>query len=505
MINAVDNVKPDLKPLEFFFSKISEGLAFCKIITNAEGKPVDWVYLDINDAYERINGVKKADIVSRRATEVLPNIQRDPGDWINLYGRVALTGESIITERYSDVRKKWYHVSAYCPQKGYFISIFEDITERKITEKEIERLASFPELNPNPVVEVDVDGEITYANPATNRLFPDLKKAGLKHVFFFGWRKIKTAFEEKNTDTFGRELRINGRWYHQQFCLVPQTQQIRIYSIDVDELKQTEQARAKAQTKLEANAVMLEEYASQMEELAEQRAQQLQNAERLAAIGQTAGMVGHDIRNPLQAITSDMYIISEEAKALADCESKQAIMESIESVNQNLNYINKIVSDLQDYTRPLKPNFQDVSLAEIVEGALLTVSIPRCVEVTTDIKDDALFIRTDVAYMRRILTNLTTNAVQAMQEKGKLSIHAKNRDGDVLLTVTDTGVGIPDEAKAKMFTPLFTTKSKGQGLGLAVVRRLVESLGGSITFESEEGKGTKFTVELPQRKQVSQR
>ena len=65
---------------------------------------------------------------------------------------------------------------------------------------------------------------------------------------------------------------------------------------------------------MEENAVMLEEYASQMEELAEQRAQQLQNSERLAAIGQTAGMVGHDIRNPLQAITSDMYLISEEAK-----------------------------------------------------------------------------------------------------------------------------------------------------------------------------------------------
>ena len=150
----------------------------------------------------------------------------------------------------------------------------------------------------------------------------------------------------------------NAHWYHQQLLRVPQTKQIRIYSTDIDELKQTEQSRAQAQTKLEENAVMLEEYASQMEELAEQRAQQLQNAERLAAIGQTAGMVGHDIRNPLQAITSDMYIISEEAKDMEDGENKEAIMESIDSINQNLGYINKIVSDLQDYTRPLKPNLQ---------------------------------------------------------------------------------------------------------------------------------------------------
>ena len=101
---------------------------------------------------------------------------------------------------------------------------------------------------------------------------------------------------------------------------------------------------------------MLEEYASQMEELANQRAEQLKDSERLAAIGQTAGMVGHDIRNPLQAITSDMYLITEEAKIMPDGESKQAILESVDSVNENLGYINKIVSDLQDYTRPLKPN-----------------------------------------------------------------------------------------------------------------------------------------------------
>jgi signal transduction histidine kinase len=87
-----------------------------------------------------------------------------------------------------------------------------------------------------------------------------------------------------------------------------------------------------------------------------------------------------------------------------------------------------------------------------------------------------------------------------MQDEGKLTIQAARRKGAFIVSVEDTGGGIPEEIKTKMFTPLFTTKSKGQGLGLAVVKRLVEALKGTITFESTEGKGTRFTVEFPQEK-----
>jgi PAS domain S-box-containing protein len=394
----------------------------------------------------------------------------------------------------------WYNSAIY-DSNGSLVSILSqviDITEQMKAQKEIARLASFPTLNPTPIVEVDEDGRVTYANPSTKVVFPTLEAEGLNHIFFSNWAFVQKVFQEKDNSAFGREVKINNHWYHQQFYAVPNTQLIRIYATDIDELKQTEEARAKAQTKLEENAVMLEEYASQMEELAEQRAQQLQTAERLAAIGQTAGMVGHDIRNPLQAITGDMYLIGEEIAGMPEGDSKQAIVESIESVNRNLVYINKIVSDLQDYTRPLRPNLQDANLSELVEGTLATIAIPKGIEVITDIKQNAKPLKTDTAFMRRMLTNLVTNAVQAMQEEGKLTIKASKRKDTVVLTIEDTGIGIPDEVKAKMFTPLFTTKSKGQGLGLAVVKRLVEALGGSIAFESDAGKGTKFTVELPQ-------
>jgi two-component system, NtrC family, nitrogen regulation sensor histidine kinase NtrY len=106
---------------------------------------------------------------------------------------------------------------------------------------------------------------------------------------------------------------------------------------------------------------------------------------------------------------------------------------------------------------------------------------------------------TDPMILKRILLNLASNAIQAMQEGGKLTIRAcQNKEEKYIdISVEDTGVGIPEDIKPNIFTPLFTTKAKGQGFGLAVVKRLVEGLNGTVRFESEVGKGTKFIVNLP--------
>jgi signal transduction histidine kinase len=107
--------------------------------------------------------------------------------------------------------------------------------------------------------------------------------------------------------------------------------------------------------------------------------------------------------------------------------------------------------------------------------------------------------KTDPSFIKRILTNLTLNGIQAMQEKegGDLTINAFPRAKTVIIAVSDNGGGIPDAAKEKIFKPLFTTKSKGQGFGLAVVKKLVEALNGYIAFETVAGKGTTFIVEIP--------
>jgi signal transduction histidine kinase len=122
--------------------------------------------------------------------------------------------------------------------------------------------------------------------------------------------------------------------------------------------------------------------------------------------------------------------------------------------------------------------------------------VPKNVKVQVKVQKEAGTVMADSDILKRILGNLVTNAVQAMPEGGKLTITASQKENQTTITVEDTGKGIPEEIKPKLFTPLFTTKSKGQGFGLAVTKRLIEALGGTISFESEAGKGTIFFIKF---------
>ncbi len=229
---------------------------------------------------------------------------------------------------------------------------------------------------------------------------------------------------------------------------------------------------------------------------------QVQEKERLAAIGATAGMVGHDIRNPLQAITSDIFLLKDFLSSMPEMPMKRDVAESLEEIEKNVTYINKIVADLQDYSRKLNPEIVEVeNLCEVIEGFLENIDIPNNIDVSHSCKLGNLKVQIELTFLKRILTNLATNAVQAMPFGGKLAIATYKKEDVLIITVEDTGTGIPEEVKPKLFTPMMTTKAKGQGLGLSVVKRLVEAQGGTIDFESQIGKGTKFIIHLPQKTQ----
>ena len=234
-----------------------------------------------------------------------------------------------------------------------------------------------------------------------------------------------------------------------------------------------------------------------LEDLVEEKTKLLKDSERMAAIGQTAGMVGHDIRNPLQSIIGEVYLADSELATLPDSEEKANIKESLELIKQNIEYINKIVLDLQDFAKPLSPCDEETNIEQMVQELLAKNGIPENIQTEARVETDARIVRADSAFMRRILGNLVSNAVQAMPKGGKLVVQAHKERNDVVIDVIDSGIGIQEDARDKLFIPLFTTKSKGQGFGLAVVKRLTEALGGTVTFESEEGKGTKFAVRLP--------
>jgi signal transduction histidine kinase len=236
-----------------------------------------------------------------------------------------------------------------------------------------------------------------------------------------------------------------------------------------------------------------------LEELVDERSKALEEAQetllksqRLAAIGEAAAMVGHDLRNPLQTIVNTLYL----AEKKANSSPNNGLEGMLKNMKKQVDYINKIVSDLQDYARQLKPTLIKVNLPSQIKDTLSTIMIPENVDVAIEIPENFKLLL-DPSLMKRVFTNLITNALQAMPEGGLLTIRASNTEGNTLISFQDTGIGISEQNLDKIFQPLFTTKSKGQGLGLAVCKRLVEAMNGIIMVESNLGKGTTFTLKIP--------
>jgi len=381
------------------------------------------------------------------------------------------------------------------------VGITRDITERKKAEEalsrineeleervqkrtqevssERQRLYNVLESLPAYVVLLDKDYRMPFANKVFRELFGE--SYGRRcHEFLFG-----RDSECENCETY-KVLKSNKpqhwEWtgpnkhdyeiYDYPFVEADGSTRILEMGIDVTERKKAERE-------------------------AQEAAKKLKDSERLAAIGATAGMVGHDIRNPLQAITGDVYLAKTELASLPESQEKANAIESLDEIETNIGYINKIVADLQDYARPLNPNRGEADLKLIIDRLLEKNGLPENVKVTVRVEDEARKFFADSDYLNRILYNLVTNAVQAMPKGGKLTIQAYKDKKDVVISVKDTGVGIPKEIQGKMFTPMFTTKAKGQGFGLPVVKRMTESLGGTVSFESEECKGTTFIIRLP--------
>ena len=137
-----------------------------------------------------------------------------------------------------------------------------------------------------------------------------------------------------------------------------------------------------------------------------------------------------------------------------------------------------------------------MDLYGIVDSVLSSIKVPENITVA-DLCEKDLQIKADSTFIQRIISNLTNNAIQAMPNGGKLTISATRDGSKATIVVQDTGEGIPENIKSKIFTPLVTTKAKGQGFGLAAVKRFTEAMDGSVSFESEVGKGTKFIIKLP--------
>jgi len=259
-----------------------------------------------------------------------------------------------------------------------------------------------------------------------------------------------------------------------------------LYSIELEEKQR--QAEEK-----------LKEYSGHLEETVEERTKELKEAqgelvrkEKLAILGQLAGGVGHELRNPLGVISNAIYYL----KTILS-EADDNTREYLGIISSEVCNADKIVSDLLDISRTKSAERQETAVSELVVQALKKQAPPEEIKVSIEIPSDLPPVFIDSRQITQVLVNLFTNACQAMSEGGKLTITAQANKDKVPLCLTDTGCGISKENIKKLFEPLFTTRARGIGLGLTVSRNLVEVNGGMIEVESEEGKGSTFTVILP--------
>jgi PAS domain S-box-containing protein len=241
------------------------------------------------------------------------------------------------------------------------------------------------------------------------------------------------------------------------------------------------------------------EYAQHLEERVEERTKQLKEAqqqlvksERLAAIGELAAMIGHDLRNPLTGIAGAAYYLK--AKCSPKMDSK--LKEMFRVIEKDVQYSNKIINDLLEYSRDIKLDLNDCNPRLMVKDALSAVKIPKKVQVADHTRDKPK-MEVDTGKMKRVFVNIIKNAVDAMPKGGKLTIESRESNGDLEIVFSDTGVGMSEETLRNIFKPLFTTKAKGMGFGLPVCKRFVEAHGGKIHVRSTVGKGSIFIVTLP--------
>jgi signal transduction histidine kinase len=215
--------------------------------------------------------------------------------------------------------------------------------------------------------------------------------------------------------------------------------------------------------------------------------------ERLAAIGQVAAAVGHELRNPLGVITNALFLV----RARVPEAEREAVDRHIDTAEREVAAAATIVESLLDFTREREPATASVDLPDLLEEALSVAPPPGEVQVVRRGLEDLPMIRADRQQLRQVLLNLLSNGYEAMDGAGTLTVEASRENGNVVLRVADTGAGMDEETAARVFEPFFTTKAKGIGLGLPVTKRIVELHGGTIRAESEPGAGSAFVLTVP--------
>lgn len=249
----------------------------------------------------------------------------------------------------------------------------------------------------------------------------------------------------------------------------------------------------------------LREYSEHLEDMVDERTQKLRQTqeqlvqqEKLATLGQLASSMAHELHNPLGGIKNTTYYLNMMLE-----NSSPDIKESLDILNQEVMNSKHIINSLLEFTHPEPAITRWIDINEILLNVIARRTIPDHITLLNQLSTSPLLVEVDPEHMETIFNNLIHNAIQAMSppiwQGGQLIIESKTVDEWGMVSIKDTGVGIGPESQNKLFEPLFTTKAKGIGLGLALSKILIEENNGIINVKSEgvPGRGSEFTIRLP--------
>ena len=469
--------------------------------------------IDVNLFLIEMLGFSREEIVGKKLWELgfFKDIAANKANFLELQQKGYMRYEDLPLET-ADGRK--FHVefvSNVYPVNHHKVvqCNIRDITGRKQAEEKLRSQAQIIDQVHEAIITTDLKGLIVGWNPGAERIFGYLESEALGEPVSMVFPQNQLAFL---TEEIQPQVRQNG-WHetearlcsksgqefpaHLSLAILKDSKGAMIgmtgSAIDITVRKQAEEALRDYNIRLALDVV---ESTRELRETQEKLVRQ----EKLAVLGQLAGGVGHELRNPLAVINNAVYYLK-----MVQPDADEKVRKYHSMIEHEVYNAEKIIADLLDFARIKSVDRAPVAVPELVQRVLERFPAPESITTVLEFPVDLPQVFADPRQMEQVLGNLVVNACQAMASTGAgtladadtLTISAARQEELVAIAVKDTGSGVMPENMKKLFEPLFTTKPKGIGLGLAVSQKLAEANGGRIEVQSEPGQGSTFSLYLP--------
>ena len=503
---AEQKVKESEEKYRSLFENMNTGFAYHEVLVNDDNKPIDYRYIEANSQFEKLTGLKVSEIIGKTVTEVIPGIENDPADWIGKYGNVALTGEPLNAEDYSEALDRWYNVLGYSPKKRFFAVTFSDITDRKRAEKKLkeseEKYRHLYETSPYFIGLLDNKGILVDCNSSiykflSTHIKEDLIGKHFSEIFLLIERNeyliplfekvFKDAINGKNTGPIDFQLyRSSGGyfWLNVQGSLIDLENQklVQFFIQDISERKKAE--------------LIIQNEIKKLRELDE-----LKNEFIIRT--------SHELNTPLVSICGSVEFLLNYIKEDFSKQSRA----HLETINSGGKRLKQLVENLFDIlrieSRKFELDVENISLDNIIKKCISDLNYlakEREITISTSIQHE-FYVKVDEVKIEQVFVNLLSNALKNTPHYGQISISSEEAQGYINTNITDTGTGFTEEEKTRIFEKFGKIEkygkgmdiiTEGPGLGLYLSKKIVELHGGKIWLESEgRNKGSTFIVSLP--------